>query len=291
MKEFIMQNPIVISVIYVILAPFLGGLLAGADRIITAKMQKRVGPPLLQPFYDILKLFSKKTVYVNRFQNPYIKSHLIFMIATGALFFGGSDMLLIIFVLTLAGVFFILGAYSTNSPYSFVGAERELILMMAYEPMVLIALIGIFKVTGSFHFNDIVQTQKPLIVYLPGIFLGFFYILTMKLRKSPFDLSYSHHGHQELVKGITTDFSGRTLAYIEVSHWYENIFLLGFVYLFFSFNPILGILLVLLTYLLEVFVDNTNARFKWQLAFSSAWIVAFVLGCGNLIVLYILTRG
>jgi len=291
MIDYISKNPFILPVLYIIFAPFLGGLLAGADRIISARMQRRVGPPILQPFYDVLKLFSKNTVYVNRFQNPYIKTHLIFMIATGVLFFGGSDILLIIFVLTLSGIFFVLGAYSSNSPYSFIGAERELLIMMAYEPMVLIALVGIFKITGSFHFYDIIKSTKPLIIYLPGIFLGFFYILTMKLRKSPFDLSYSHHAHQELVKGITTDFSGRTLAYIEISHWYENIFLLGFVYLFFSFNLILGLVLVLFVYLLEIFIDNTNARFKWQLALSSAWIVALVLGCGNLVILYMFTRG
>ena len=46
-------------ILYLVLAPFVGGLLEGADRIITARMQGRVGPPLLQPFYDLGKLFSK----------------------------------------------------------------------------------------------------------------------------------------------------------------------------------------------------------------------------------------
>jgi len=69
---------------------------------------------------------------------------------------------------------------------------------------------------------------------LPGIFISILFVLTIKLRKSPFDLSTSHHAHQELVKGLTTEFSGSSLAMIEVAHWYENIMLLGFVYLFFA---------------------------------------------------------
>lgn len=285
------MKPLIIALCYVIFAPVLGGLLAGIDRKITARMQRRVGPPLLQPFFDVFKLYQKENILVNRLQNPYILCHLIFMIITGFLFFQGGDILLIIFVLTLASLFFILGAFSTNSPYSFIGAERELLLMMAYEPMVLFALVGIFKVTGSFGFYNIIASNKPLILLLPGIFIGFVYILTMKLRKSPFDISYSHHAHQELVKGITSDLSGKTLAYIELAHWYENVFLLGFIYLFFSFNPVIGVIAVLITYFFEILIDNVYARFKWELAFKSAWLVALILGGGNLLVLYILMRG
>ena len=72
--------------------------------------------------------------------------------------------------------------------------------------------------------------------FLPGVFLRLVYILGIKFRKSPFDLSMSHHAHQELIKGTVTEFSGKTLAMVEVAHWYENIFLLGFVYLFFVWS-------------------------------------------------------
>jgi len=212
------------------------------------------------------------------------------MIATGFLFFEGSDILLIIFVLSLSAVFFILAAYASNSPYSFIGAERELILIMTYEPMVILSLVGIYMVTGSFNFYEIIGSGKVLIKYLPGVFAGFVYILTMKLRKSPFDLSYSHHVHQELVKGITSDFSGRTLAMIEMAHWYENIFLLGFIYIFVSFNPWIGAAIVAAIYIFEILIDNVFARVKWQYAFRMGWIVAFFLGFSNIVVLYIMGR-
>jgi len=158
---------------------------------------------------------------------------------------------------------------------------------MAYEPMVLITLVGFFKIAGSFHIYDIIASGKPLIAYLPGIFLGFLYILTIKFRKSPFDISYSHHAHQELVKGITTDLSGKTLALIEISHWYENVFLLGFVFLFFGFNIWIGLGVTLAVYFLEILIDNTFAREKWEFVLRTSWIAAFVLGGGNLILLYI----
>ncbi len=275
---------------YLILAPLAGGLLAGVDRRITARMQGRVGPPILQPFYDVFKLFEKEGITVNKVQDFYIQCFLIFIVITGCFFFAGGDLLLIIFTLTLASIFLIVAAFSSNSPYAQIGAERELLQMMAYEPMVLITAIGFYLVYGTFNISDVVAGGGPAIVYLPGIFIGFVYILTIKLRKSPFDLSMSHHGHQELVKGLTTEFSGKTLALIEIAHWYENIFLMGFVYLFFAWSapwsPILAVLICCIIYFLEIFIDNNEARVKWQLAINTSWIAAATLGFVNMLVLY-----
>lgn len=279
---------------YILFAPLLGGLLAGIDRKITARMQGRFGPPVLQPFYDVLKLFEKESVAVNHVQNFYILFFLFGVIFTGCLFFSGGDLLLVIFALTLANIFLILGAYSANSPYSSIGALRELMQMMAYEPMVFLVAIGFYMVTGSFVISDLVHSNKLLLPYLPGIFAGFLYILTIKMRKSPFDLSMSHHAHQELVKGITTEFSGSTLALIEIAHWYENLFLMGFIYLFFTWTspwgPVVGVAACLAAYFLEILIDNSFARAKWQYVLSSSWAVAATLGFANVVILQLLQK-
>jgi formate hydrogenlyase subunit 4 len=276
---------------FILLAPIIGGLIAGIDRKITAHMQGRVGPPVLQPFYDVGKLFEKEKTVANDAQRFYVISYFVFMIFTGALFFAGGDILLVIFALTLAQIFLVLGAYSANSPYSHIGAERELLQIMAYEPMVIIAAVGMYVVTKSFNVSTIASYPQPLVLFLPAIFLGFIYILTIKLRKSPFDISTSHHAHQEIVKGVTTEFSGPTLGLIEVSHWYETVFLLGFVYLFFAFSPIIGIIAVILVYLLELLIDNASARVKWQLVMKSSWVIAAIVGVVNLAILYYLGVG
>jgi len=275
--------------IYLIAAPLVGGVLAGWDRRISARMQSRRGPPIFQPFYDVMKLWSKQSLVVRRSQNFYIVFFLLMVVFTGALFFGGSDLLLVIFALTLAAIFFVLGAYKASSPYSFIGAERELIQMMAYEPMVLLTAIGMYMVTKSFAVDAIAGHPQLLVLALPGVFLGFLYTLEIKFRKSPFDLSCSHHAHQELVRGITTEFGGRTLALIEIAHWYENVFLLGWVYLFFASMPALGIGMALFVFLFVILVDNVFARLKWQTAIKSAWLAALVLGFGNILVLSLLT--
>ena len=284
------MNWLIGAVLFLILAPIAGGLIAGIDRKITARMQGRVGPPLLQPFYDVGKLFEKERAVVTTAQNFYVLAYLIFIALSGALFFAGGDLLLIVFAFTLAHVFLVLGAYAVHSPYSHIGAERELIQVMAYEPMIILAAVGFYMVSGSFYVTDIAATTVPAILYLPGVFLGFVVILTIKLRKSPFDISTSHHAHQEIVKGITTEFSGSTLAQIEIAHWYENVFLLGFVFLFFAWNPVIGIIAVAITYAAEIFVDNVTARARWQAAFKSGWLAA-ILGIVNLAILSYMMLG
>ncbi|GHU65587.1 ech hydrogenase subunit EchB [Clostridia bacterium] len=280
------------AVLYVVLAPFAGGLIAGIDRKVTARMQGRVGPPILQPFYDVAKLFGKEKITVNNAQDFYVMCTLIFMVISGVFFFSGSNLLMMIFTLTAASIFLVLAGYSSNSPYAQIGAERELLQMMAYEPMVLLSAVGFYMACGSFNVGDIVMSDAFSFKYLIGMFIGYLFIITIKLRKSPFDLSMSHHAHQELVKGLTTEFSGRTLGILEISHWYENVFLLGFIFLFFARGSlpytILGVAVVIVCYFVEILIDNGYARMKWQFTIKSAWIVTLIFGGGNLFVLYYL---
>ncbi|MDR1404557.1 MAG: NADH-quinone oxidoreductase subunit H [Candidatus Methanoplasma sp.] len=288
-----MESVQIISMVcYVISAPLLGLLLAGADRIISARMQRRKGPPILQPYYDVRKLADKERPSAGGVQEFYVLCSLIFMVITGAVFFAGGDLMLAVFMLMLSTVLLLVAAFSSNSPYSQIGAERELYLTMAYEPMVLFTAIGFYVFSGSFRIIDIATGGSMPIVHLFGIFIGFVFILTIKLRKSPFDIGMSHHAHQELVKGISTEFSGKTLAMTEIIHWYENILLLGFIILFFCDGSILGYVIGLAVcisvYVFEILIDNSFARMKWQSALKSAWPVALVFGLGNIIVLFAL---
>jgi formate hydrogenlyase subunit 4 len=277
------------GILYVLFAPLVGGVLAGIDRKLTARLQGRIGPPLFQPFYDVGKLFLKENLVVRRSQNLFMEFFLLMTIFTGALMFSGGDFLLVIFALTLAGVFFVLGGFKSSSPYSFIGAHREALQMMSYEPAVMLVAVGMYMVTGSFQIKDIVAYPKALIFDLPGIFLALLFILPIKFRKSPFDLSTSHHAHQEIVKGITTEFSGRTLALIEIAHWYEYVLVLFMGYLFFANNLWWGIVIASLIFELVILVDNAAARVRWQWMLGGAWIAALVAGGLNII--FLMLRG
>ncbi len=270
---------------YLILAPILGGLLSGFDRKISARMQRRAGPPLLQPFYDFFKLWDKESLAVNYAEGFYIFGFLIFVILTGLIFFARGDILLVVFTLTMAGVCFIIAAYSVNSPYSQIGAERELVQTMAYEPMLLLVALGFYLSAGSFSVADIVAGDTMNIYRMPGIFIGLCFILLIKFRKSPFDLSMSHEAHQELIGGIKTEISGRTLAMVELAHWYENVFLFGLVLLFFVsdsiWTTVLGLVVCELVFFGNILVDNCCARMKWERMLALSWVFTLLSGFVN----------
>lgn len=284
--------PIIGIVSYIVFAPFIGGFLDGVDRKISARMQGRKGPSVLQPFYDVAKLFHKQLLVMNKFQTLMVMSYLFFVLLSGALFFGGFDMLMCFFSLSTAVMFLILASTSTHSPFSTIGSHREMMQMMAYEPMVLLTAVGFFQATGSFNVSEIIQADIPAIAFTPGFFIGFVFILTIKFRKSPFDLSTSHHAHQEVVKGLTTEMVGMEYAITTIAEWYENVFLLGVVALFFiNSNPIsfvVAVAAVLIVYFIEILIDNTSARVKWQLMLKTAWIVTVVTGGLNLFILELL---
>ena len=207
----------------------------------------------------------------------------------------GADLLLCVFSLTLACVFFVLVGYSSYSPYAFVGAERELIQVMCYEPMILIMTFGYYKVVGSFNASDAFSLPVPAISKLPFIFLGLVYALAVKLRKSPFDISMSQHGaHQEIVRGITTELTGVCMAMVEIKHWFDTVFSLGLVYLFFVYSSplswVTGILFCLLVFFIEIVIDNVFSRIKWKLALQTSWIVIILTGGGNLLLLPLFVR-
>ena len=282
----------VIGVIaYLLLAPLLGGLLNGLDRKISARMQGRIGPSILQPFYDVRKLFSKQFIIVNPAQTFLILSYVLTLVFTGCMFFAGSDLLLCFFVLSTGATFLMFAACVTNSTYSNLGASRELVQIMSYEPALLLTCVGFYLATGSFNVSDIIQSKLSAIFMTPGFFAAFVFILTIKMRKSPFDLSTSHHPHQEMVKGVTTEMGADNLALFQLSEWYETVFLMGVVGLFFiNENPwsyLVAILAILAVYFLEILIDNTSARVKWDTMLKLAWGVTLFAAGTNLIILMI----
>ena len=277
------------TVAFAILAPVIGCFLAGLDRKISARMQGRVGPPLLQPYYDVRKLIEKDDVTVSGVDGVYMTAALVFTAFAGGIFFSGGNLLMSAFVITMAALFFIMAAYSSRSPYAEVGAGREAIQVMSYEPMVLLMAVCFYLASGSFMVADVFRGSVPVICYTVPAFIGFLFILTIKLRKSPFDLSTSHHAHQELVRGTTTEMSGKTLAKPEVMPWCETVLFLGWTGMFFLWgNPVsilLAIVVALLAWFLEIWIDNNFARVKWQAMLKWAWVVALVAGGVNIVVL------
>jgi ech hydrogenase subunit B len=273
-------------ILVLILSPAAGCLLAGLERKLSARLQSRVGSPLLQPLYDFMKLMSKENIAVSKYQNLYIIVYFIFVIASLLMLFFQMDLLMIIFVFTVANAALIAGGMSTGSPYSKLGSQREIVSMLSYEPILIFFIVGMYMLTGSFQISSLGDSSKPLIAYMPLMFIAMLFIMSIKFKKSPFDFSNSHHAHQELVRGIMTEYSGPALALIELTHWYETIFILGLMFIFISQNIVLGLMVSAFTYIFVIIMDNITARVTWQWMMLVTWTGIMALPIINILGLY-----
>lgn len=280
---------IVFVLAYLILAPFLGCLLDGVDRVISARTQRRKGPGILQPFYDLGKLFAKEMIAVNNVQLLLNLSYLVILMIAGCMLFYGADLLMVLFILSTADMFLIMAASSDSSPYANMGASREMLQMMAYEPLTLLIAVGFYLTTGSFQVSDIIRADTSAVLWMPGLLVGFMFTAAIKFRKSPFDLSTSHHAHQEMVKGLTTEMSGTTLAIMNIAEYYEKVLLFGIFCLFFInstwWSWIAALLVCAVIFFMETLWDNISARVKWKTLLYSCWVVTLVAGGVNILIL------
>ena len=114
------------------------------------------------------------------------------------------------------------------------------------------------------------------------------------MRKSPFDISTSHHPNQEIVRGITAEIGAKNFAVFTLAEWYETVFLMGMVALFIvNKNPIsipVAIVVAFLVYFLELLIDNCCARMKADKMIKLSWMVTIIAAGANLLALVYIFR-
>ena len=124
------NNPTILTILALLFAPVFGCVLMSLDRKITARMQGRMGPPWLQPFYDLCKLFGKQPLALHRPQIMYAVLHLVFMMLVVVLLVQGQDLLMVLFVQAFSVICLVLGGMSVRSPYSWIGSQRKILQML-----------------------------------------------------------------------------------------------------------------------------------------------------------------
>ncbi|MBN8688559.1 MAG: NADH-quinone oxidoreductase subunit H [Chitinophagales bacterium] len=275
------MNDYLIPVLLIVLAPVIGGLVYGFERIVKARMQRRIGPPLLQPFYDFLKLADKRQMMVHSTHAFLGIMHFVSLWFALAVLLLGGDLILVIFLHLLSTALLILAGYSTRSIFSHLGANRMAISVLAYEPVLIIIAVSIFMINGSFDTALVFAGNEPLLYKMPLAFIALLLVLPIKLKKSPFDVA---EAHQEITGGVELEFSGLFFEAVYTAKWLDYIFCYTLVFLFAGSNILLGLGLMAFTFLYLNALDNSSARvnYKQMLRFSLG--VAFTLAFINLII-------
>ncbi|MBP1623581.1 MAG: respiratory-chain dehydrogenase subunit 1 [Acidobacteria bacterium] len=223
----------IFNVLLVLLAaPLVDGIL----RKVRARIHSRQGPPVLQPYYDLAKLMVKEdqsaanSFIFNASPVLCLGSTLmaaLFVPMGGVVPLGFSgDMLVLIYILTLAPVFMCLGGMASGSPYAYVGANREIMLLMVVEPVLAVALIVTAIKANSLILANCIDRYvagPPEISLIIGA-IAFFLILQPEVGKVPFDLA---EAEQEIMEGPLVEYSGRKLALLKWSMYSKQIVLIA----------------------------------------------------------------
>ena len=209
--------------IVLLAAPFCQGVL----RKITAVVQSRKGPPIWQPYYDLLKLLGKEDIesgsspLMQRFA-VYLSLATILAVAClipmgfSAPLNGEGDALLLIYLLTLSGISTLLTGLAAGSTYSLVGISRQMMTMIALEPIFAVTIVIGALHTRSFRLDTVLNGSVYLHQGIPwsGIVMLGVTLLAFQafVERMPFDIS---EAETEIMEGPLMEYSGPKLAILK----------------------------------------------------------------------------
>ncbi len=263
-------------------APILGGLIYGVERVVKARMQNRLGPPLMQPFFDLFKLADKRVMAIHSYHASLGVLHFIAAWIATAMILLGTDLVMVIFMHLLSSALLIMGAFSVRSIYSRLGANRELISMFSHEPLFLFTTVGFFLLYGSFEVSNFTKDGVLPLVSMPLLFLTTIFAILIKLKKSPFDTA---EAHQEIIGGAEIEYSGIFYEAVYTAKWLEYVYVYAFVFLFGGGSVVIGALLCLFVFLVVNLIDNSTARVTYQDMTKITYKYAIPLAIANILYL------
>jgi NADH-quinone oxidoreductase subunit H len=205
----------------------LGLALKGADRRLAARLQGRIGPPLMQPFYDLVKLARKRTMVPDIAAEPvFLGAPLVgavsMMLGAAMVPIPGvyapdpilGDLLVLLYLLAVPAVVLMVAGSASGSPFGAIGFSREMALMLAYEGPLVLVVAAVGLRTGSFSLTDIVAYQQahgnllfdPVMWPALAAFIAFY---PANLGIVPFDIP---EAETEVLEGPLLEYSGPALG-------------------------------------------------------------------------------
>jgi len=280
-----------------------GMLSSWLDRKITARIQWRRGPPLLQPVYDVFKLLGKETlVPAGASQTTFLLAPLAGMAAATLVstlvwvsmlwpdrgFVG--DFFVVLYFLMVPSVAVIVGGFASKNPLASLGASREMKLMLAYElPFLLAVMVPVIQSGGAVRLGELNAHQAlngPVAGSVSGILalVAVVMVVQAKLTLVPFDMP---EAETEIMGGTFVEYSGPPLAVYKLTRMMMQFTLPAAVVLLFlggvrfsGWSMLWSILKFVLLLLAMTLIRNTNPRLRIDQAMKWFWgPVTFLAVC------------
>lgn len=249
-----------LKAIFILLyATFVGFMFMGIIRIVTARIHRRVGPPIYQPILDTIKLLSKKSNITHGLIYDFGILYAVGATILAVMFIplgnigvlrAYGDLILITFLLEIPMLGIMFAAMSSGNPYAGIGAQRALLTLLAIQVPLGFAIVALAEFYGTFSTYEIVMAQQTMgwsIFHLPLLLAAIAYDLVLQAMfgKEPFDIMIAPG---EISLGPMVEFGGKHMGLLQIQHaialfaetlFFANIFLGGGVVTAFS-SPILN---------------------------------------------------
>lgn len=254
------------GILVVLLGTLFSLLFRGIDRRLSARMQGRYGPPLVQPFRDVRKLMMKESIVPdNAIGWLFNAAPLLAAVAAAVMLvyiplFGQpplltaySDVILVLYLLIIPSLMLVAGGFASGSPYATVGAQREMILMMSYElPLAVVILAIVWVVNGSgaadpfllstLAANPFWEITGPLGIAGGIIMLAVLAVVGLgESAKVPFDIA---EAETEIAGGMLVEYSGRNLLLFYLADIVKTFIMASIVVALFipwNLSPLIGV--------------------------------------------------
>lgn len=226
-----------------------GLLLKGIDRRVAARLQGRVGPPLMQPLFDLVKLGFKRTMApTTACETVFFGAPLVgvtaMLVAAALVPVAGvyapdpalGNLLVLLYLLTVPAVVLMLAGSASGSPFGAIAFSREMVLMLAYEGPLVLVIAAVALRTGfaqgtwvTFSLTEIVAHQRAHGAFLfdpvmwPAV-AAFALFFPANLGIVPFDIP---EAETEVLEGPLLEYSGPALGLLKAMSALKAVVVLG----------------------------------------------------------------
>jgi formate hydrogenlyase subunit 4 len=211
----------------------LAPLLTGFVRKVKARLLRRRGPPLIQPYLDLMRLLRKEVVLAETaswlfriipyliFAATWVAAALVPTFRTGLLFSWSADLIAIIALLGSARFFLALAGLDVGTSFGGIGASREVMIASLAEPAMIMIVFTVALVAGSTQLSTmagfLVSSQVGLRVSLGLALVALIMVAIAENARIPVDNPATHLELTMVHEAMVLEYSGRHLALIDLS--------------------------------------------------------------------------
>lgn len=285
------------SLLVAFVAMAVGLLFMGIGRKVTARLQRRYGPPFWQSYIDVIKCFSRESISHHFIMDlgsmmglAGLVAAAMFVPIAGLLPFpSGGPLIVILYLMPIGYLGMAMGVSASGNPLASIGIGRALTLMVGYEvpfAIIMLAMIATFNTTSLSFLHDVQQggITSWNVVSMPIGFIASLFILQAMLAEKPFDAMIAP---AEIASGPMVELGGKFLGLAFLQHAVAifietglivNLFLGGGVTVWDFF------LKQLILYTLSISINGIYARYRIEQATRFLWISAGTLAVIQLII-------